>query len=124
MVYRPVLHRRLSSSWRPHGAKSAPSQNAAVSIPWRISATSSAMLQQKTRPAAEERPDGACAWSVANSRRWNARSRPVAGKWTSRKAPRFSREDLREWHGLDRVGLATGGHAQGDLGLVDCPGDR
>src|SRR2546423_7040861 len=43
------------------------------------------------------------------------RVRPVAGEVDIMKGAEVSREDLGEWHWLDRVGLTTGGHAQGDL---------
>src|SRR5439155_3893220 len=44
------------------------------------------------------------------------RVRPVAGEVDIMKGAEVSREDLGEWHWLDRVGLTTGGYAQGDLG--------
>jgi len=43
-------------------------------------------------------------------------ARPVAGEVDIMKGAEVSREHLGEWHWPDRVGLTTGGHAQGDLG--------
>src|SRR6266542_5823379 len=42
--------------------------------------------------------------------------RSVAGEIDISEGAEVSREDLGEWHGLDGVGLATGGHPQGDFG--------